>query len=219
MTRTIWLILLLAVSGCSNTHNGNNSYNNQNQTPRNISQQEQICSALEELPAEIKDLSIKLYYAEQKLTEIQSSSDLLLNPVGWLGAVNNEQQVESERNQISHQLEIKKNLYTALSKSHLSTCSQKTSAESRIDQYCEIMSLVVKEITVRRDNGIPQQQASNEIPSITSQINEHLNLNGALNETTTKTLTSTLRFIYANPGETPEVIYSSFRRGCSESKR
>jgi hypothetical protein len=216
MLRTLSLAsLLFVVAGCANNYHRENSNYTASQESTNTSQQEQICQTRQALPAEIKDLSIALYYAEQKLAEVKSNSDLLLNPAGWLNAANNEQKLESERNRISQQLEIKKNLYSVLSQSHSSSCSQTASSEPKINQYCEIMSLVAKEMTTRRDKGISQEQALSEIPSITSQVDNHLATNGALNETTTNSLNTIVQFIYKNTETTPEIIYSSFRKGCS----
>lgn len=216
MLRTLSLAsLLFVVAGCANNYHRGSSNYTASQAPTNTNQQEKICQTLQTLPAEIKDLSIALYYAEQKLAEIKSNSDILLNPAGWLNAVNNEQRLESERNGISKQLEIKKNLYSVLSQSHSSYCSQAANSESKINQYCEIMSLVAKEMTTRRDKGISQEQALSEIPSINSQIDKHLATNGALNETTINSLNTIVQFIYKNTETTPETIYTSFRKGCS----
>lgn len=205
------LLILSAISlviGCTNQSS--------QQYQTRISQDEKACSLLQQLPHEIKTLSIQLLEIEQKLSETKSNSDLLTNPSGWLNAFNTEDQLESKRNQISNDLNVKKKVYEALLQTDNTKCHGQAD-KNTLKKYCGIIAVASKHIALARDNGMPIYEARQNIQNITAKINNYIPLSQSMIVDTNKNVELLINGAYENPKVSPDIFQSRIQEGCDSS--
>lgn len=205
MKKTLIALIMSLIAGCTNQPN--------KQYQTKATQEQKACELLQQLPQDIRSLSMQLLDVEQKIANTNSNSDLLLNPAGWLNAVSTEDQLASTKSRISNELELKKKVYNVLLQSDSSRCQAQV-ADNTQKNYCGAIAIISKGIAIARDKGTPASEVKQQAPQITAKINEHMPLNQAMTLKTNSLIASITNVIYENPKITPETFQSHFLEKC-----
>lgn len=103
-----WSVVCILLAGCYQQQgqrvNKYNSYSNPYEG----------CAGLRALQREVKQLSLQYYQAEQSVTAMESQSDIIGSPGGWLYALGNESEIYGRRDALARELQLKANLYNTL---------------------------------------------------------------------------------------------------------